>query len=89
MFSNNHIAVLFDHQYIWKKSMDTSDFLHGNNHQREEVPHLEFIFTDTIGVMPTKIWTSKLYNQMQLLMTPFHGFVCLFYPALFCLYSRI
>lgn len=55
MFSNNHIAVLFDHQYIWKKSMNTSDFLHGNNHQREEVPHLEFIFTDTIGVMPTKI----------------------------------
>ena len=23
----------FDHQYLWKKSIDLSDFLHGNNPQ--------------------------------------------------------
>ena len=33
MFSTNHIAVFFNHQYLWKESINTLDFLHGASHQ--------------------------------------------------------
>ena len=32
----NQIAVFFDHQYLWKYSIDTLDFLHGDNHKQKE-----------------------------------------------------
>ena len=32
MLSVNQIAVFFDHQYVWKGSIDLLDFLHGDNH---------------------------------------------------------
>ena len=35
MLSANQVAVFFDHQYLWKESIDPTDFLHGNNHQRK------------------------------------------------------
>lgn len=30
---NHHIAVFFNHQYLWKESINTLDFLHGAGHQ--------------------------------------------------------
>ena len=35
MLSTNQIAVFFDHQYLWKQSINTSDFLHEDNYQRK------------------------------------------------------
>ena len=35
MFSANQIAVFFDYQCLWKKSVDLLDFLYGDNHQGE------------------------------------------------------
>ena len=32
----NQNAVFFDHQYLWKYSIDTLDFLHGDNHKQKE-----------------------------------------------------
>ena len=29
---NNQIAVFFDHQYLWRESIDILYFLHGDNH---------------------------------------------------------
>ena len=29
----SQIARFFDYQYLWKKSVDTLDFLHGDSHQ--------------------------------------------------------
>ena len=34
--SVSQIEGLFDHQYICKKSITTTDFLHGDNHQQKE-----------------------------------------------------
>ena len=33
MLSTNQIAVFLDHQYFWKESIFTLDFLHGDNYQ--------------------------------------------------------
>ena len=33
MLSTNQVAVFFDHQNIWKESIDTFDFWHRYNHQ--------------------------------------------------------
>ena len=33
MLLTNKIAVFFDHQYLWKESIDTFDFMHGDNNQ--------------------------------------------------------
>ena len=33
MFSTNQTAVFSDYQYIWKESIHTFDFFHGDNHQ--------------------------------------------------------
>ena len=33
MLSSSQIAIFFDHQYLSKESIDTLDFLHGDNHQ--------------------------------------------------------
>ena len=33
IFSTNQVAVFFDHQYLWKESIDTLDFLHEDNNQ--------------------------------------------------------
>ena len=35
-FSSNQIAGFFDHKYLWMKSIDVVDFLHGDNHQGKE-----------------------------------------------------
>ena len=35
MLSINQIAVFFDHQYLWKESINLLDYLHGINHQRK------------------------------------------------------
>ena len=35
MLSTNQIAASFDHQYLWKKSIDIFDLLHGDNHQEK------------------------------------------------------
>ena len=35
IFSTNQIAVFFDHQYLFKESTNTLDFLHGDIHQGE------------------------------------------------------
>ena len=31
MFSNNQIAVFFDHQFFWNESISLLDILHSNN----------------------------------------------------------
>ena len=35
-FSSNQIAGFFDHKYLWMKSIDVVDFLHGDNYQGKE-----------------------------------------------------
>ena len=35
MLSTNQIVGFFDHQYVWKKSIDILDFLRGGNHQEK------------------------------------------------------
>ena len=30
MFSNHHIGLVFDHQSLWKESIDNLDFWHGD-----------------------------------------------------------
>ena len=35
MFLSNQIVGFFDHQYVWKKSIDILDFLRGGNHQEK------------------------------------------------------
>ena len=32
LFLANQIAVFFDHQFLWKESINILDFLHGDNH---------------------------------------------------------
>ena len=34
MFSANQIPVFFNHQYVWKESVDPLDFLHGYSDQK-------------------------------------------------------
>ena len=33
MISTSQIAVFFDHQYLWKESIDLLNFVHGHSHQ--------------------------------------------------------
>ena len=33
MLSTNQSTVFFDYEYLWKKSPNTLDILHGDNHQ--------------------------------------------------------
>ena len=35
VLSTNQIAAFFDHQCLWKKSVDIFDLLHGDNHQKK------------------------------------------------------
>ena len=35
MFSASQIALSFDHQYLWKESINLLGLLNGDNHQRE------------------------------------------------------
>ena len=36
MLSTNQSTVFFDYEYLWKKSPDTLDILHGDNLQGKE-----------------------------------------------------
>ena len=54
MLSANQIAVFFDHQYLWKESIDLLVFLHGDNHQRKIASE-----TTTLDV----IWAIVLPTQ--------------------------
>ena len=45
MLSTNKIAILFDHQYLWKESIDNLDFSYGDNHEGK----VAFEATTTFG----------------------------------------
>ena len=52
--SSNPKAGLFDHQYLWKESVNILDFLLGDNHQRKEASK-----TTTFG----QVWLVVLLSN--------------------------
>ena len=37
MFLSNEIGRILDHQYLWKKSIDISDFLNGESSEEKNI----------------------------------------------------
>ena len=68
--SFSQIEGLFDHQYICKKSITTTDILHGDNHQKKEGSESTF-FAWVLPVIPAVqpdwwiLWSSISLGRMN------------------------
>ena len=59
MLSASQIVVHFDHQYLWKESINTLGFVHGFNHQVK---------------VASENTTFDRYGQLRLLFNQIAGF---------------
>ena len=67
MLSTNQIVEFFDHQYLWKESIDTFDFLHGVNHQgkaRSETTTIVWLWLVALLIQSNcMIFLSSIYLE--------------------------
>ena len=62
ILSANQITVFFDHQYLWKESIDILDFLRGNNHQGKIGSEATSFVSGQLGLLSCQIAGSFDYQ---------------------------
>ena len=63
MLSTNQIAVFFDHQYLWKESINILDFLFWDNNQGKIGLRLLVLFgRGQLGPCPVRLQDSLIIN---------------------------